>query len=212
VHARLSMKIVATALGFTWLLASCAATAPALKAGAAPDASNGVIYGRMRVIKNGEEVTRDAHWDLIKPYVAMQFSPFEGADKLMTSSLEAGKWFLDTDLSKGGLFSTVLPVGRYYAVCFQMDGFNAITAMRVSTYRSITGSRLVERNVLLFDVLPGKSLYIGDFVHSLRANGGGFDWRVDIADGESAARQLLVAASPGVVATDKQLARLSPLR
>jgi hypothetical protein len=190
----------AVALCAASMLAGCATTAPSLTGDQALDENHGAIFGRMRVNSDGDAVESGR--------IALQFHPFEGPANLLDFDMKAGKWLLSANLDEGGYFSSVVPPGTYYAVVFVTTDVG-LQGGRASTYASTIKIKQKRPSLLLFDVQPGQSTYIGDFVHALRANGS--EWSVEVRDGELAFRRWFREKYPERAEAIKKLARMGAL-
>jgi hypothetical protein len=191
------------AMAAVCLLVACATKAPAVGGAVAVDESHGAVFGRMRVIKDGEAYGSDSP----RAHMTFQFHPFEGPHKLRDPYYQSAKWAIKVELGDDGYFSTVLPAGKYYAVNFALVGF-AESYGWLCTYNSSSRAKMREPSLLLFEVEPGKATYIGDFVHTLRGN----TWSLDIRDNDPGLRKWLRGAHPEHSEYVTQLARIGPLQ
>jgi hypothetical protein len=149
------------------VLTSCATPTPKASAKSQPDARHGIVYGRIRVDKDGEIIGTVKRFHLISPYVAIHVSPYAGADKLSRNEWAAGKWFRSVSLKQpgDGYFSLDLPVGRYYIVYFIYGEIVGSGSIYMRTYESIPGATNFKPMVMTFDVRPGEATYVGTWLH-----------------------------------------------
>jgi hypothetical protein len=162
--------LVAALLGMLSALTSCATPTPKASPSSHPDATHGVVYGRIRVDKDGEIIGTVKKFRLIHPYVAIHVSPYAGADKLSRSEWAAGKWFRNVTLKQAtdGYFSLDLPVGRYYIVYFIYGEIVGSGSIYMRTYESIPGATAFKPMVMTFDVQAGKTTYVGTWFNRFK--------------------------------------------
>jgi hypothetical protein len=207
----------ALALGAAWLVVACAASAPKVpESGAAQlGANQGVIVGRIAVEKDGNAVTTDMYKNLLKPEVAVHLSPFEGIEKLARNEWKPGKWFIRTRTAQGGYFSTTLPAGKYYIVEFIfIDITREMLALR--TYDSNSSAKIMRPLVVAFEVLPGKTTYVGTLVHKIDTFGiewaSNVGWSMNIVDESTDVTQWFRAQHPRTEAVGTQLALMTAVQ
>jgi hypothetical protein len=194
-------------LGVAIQLGSCAASIPKVSDAVAANltANQGVVFGRMAVVKDGHALTTDLYRNLLKPEVAVHLSPFESMEKLARNEWLPGKWFFRAHLLKGGYFSTTLPAGKYYFVEFMfIDVTREMLALR--TYDSNSAAQIFRPAVVTFEVLPGKTTYIGTIVHKIDEAGRGAGWSMDITDESADATQWFKTQHPRSDAIESELA------
>lgn len=184
VTVRMARCTLLVALGAA--LGACASNLPVLKSESKPDDGHGVVFGRMLASVDGMPITKDPTPGGLfgmSPHVKVFISPFEGVEKLH-NVWAAGKWAVDAQLQEGGYFSTILPVGRYYLVEFQFwDLTSNLDMAAVRTYVSGGPSWTTNKpNLLVFEVLPGRSTYLGTLTHVIHSQGNRFAWGTKLLD------------------------------
>lgn len=207
----------ALVLGAAWLVVSCAASAPKVSENAAArlDANQGVIVGRIAVEKDGKPITADIYKNLLKPEVVAHLNPFEGIEKLARNEWKPGKWYFRTKTAQGGHFSMTLPAGKYYFVEFIfIDITREMLALR--TYDSNSAASVMRPMVVAFEVMPGKTTYVGTLVHQLRTGGvemaSSVGWSMNIVDESSDVTQWFRTQHPRAETVDTQLAQMTEVR
>lgn len=172
-----------------------------------PDEREGLIYGRMEFVFNGQVLPPDAKGTLfLKPKVRSGISKFVGLDKLNTSGWSASDYLLDSFVSERGFFAVRLPVGRYYFVDFTYTGAAPGPASMASwrTYTELLSSTVRKPMVISFEVLPGKATYLGTIRHflslgRLRINSQEFFFDLQFSDEYKEATNVLLQHMPGLM-------------
>jgi hypothetical protein len=152
----------------TALIQGCASFTHEATLDSRPGPERGIIYGRMRVERDGVMLGNTPYKPLyVNVSVDAHISPYEGVDKLHRNEWGAGKWLLLAPVNSDteGYFSLELPVGRYYIVYFLYDDIVGRDVIYSRTYETIEGATITKPWVMTFDVLPGKANYVGTWMH-----------------------------------------------
>jgi hypothetical protein len=201
------------------VMAGCATRAPTLASTAALDSSQGIVFGRLAVERDGERVVTDKYRNLLKPTVSFHLSPFEGVDKLNNNTWAPGKWHVESSLLEGGNFAIVLPAGRYYLVEFQyLDIYPGPSGQMLGVRSYVSDGGLwttLTRSLFTFEVHPGQAIYLGNLLSQFRSDPrtlrASFGWDFEIEDELQQSSAWFAAKFPAFPAPVAGLVREQPL-
>lgn len=186
-HLTKSREMVA--IGFLCVLlvsglVGCVTMATNPGVGFTPNEQEGIIFGQMQLLDDGNLVRYDtrtffgiAYPQMIQTHIA-PFSDIQSVSRSQWLPAKQQQSFL-AQIADDGYFSVKLPVGRYY-----INGFGYFLPEYLpfpkawSTYMSLMGITPSDPKVVIFDVLPNQATYIGTFIY-----------RSDSVDGQSNNRQ-----------------------
>jgi len=165
-------------------LAGCVTMATNPGIGFTPNEQEGIVFGQMQLLDDGNLVRYNARTffgiaypQMIQTHVS-QFSDVQSVSLNQWLPAEKQHSFL-TQIADDGYFSVKLPVGRYYINSFGYFLPEYLPFPKGwSTYMSLMGITPSDPKVVIFDVLPNQATYIGTFIH-----------RSDSADGQSNSRK-----------------------
>jgi hypothetical protein len=167
--------------GYSWrvmfaiavLCSGCATDSGQVARSFVPNEREGMVYGRMDFVVDGQTLAPDAHMGFLKASIRTLLSKFGGVDTLSSNEWKAGEFIIDANAKERGEFAAKLPVGRYYI--FEIMYFAAVaygdgmTGWR--TYAETSGSRINKPFIITFDVLPNKVTYLGTIRHLIQTDG-----------------------------------------
>ncbi|MDD3295728.1 MAG: hypothetical protein PHU64_00015 [Candidatus Omnitrophica bacterium] len=150
-------------------LAGCVTMATNPGVGFTPNEQEGIIFGQMQLLVEGNLVRYDtrAFFGIAHPQMIQTFvSPYTDDQSVNVNWLLSGKLAFKTQLADEGYFSAKLPVGRYYVSDFGYflpDYLPFPKGWR--TYMPFMGTKPSDPKIVIFDVLPNQATYIGTFIH-----------------------------------------------
>lgn len=201
------------------ICSGCATTSDNIDPAFAPNEREGLVYGRMEFVVNGQTLPQDARAGLIKPKVVAHVSKFGGISELNSNAWKAGEFMFDAPVSDSGEFAAKLPVGRYYFVEFMYFGAGTGPAGMAGwrTYTEIMHGDVFKPMVVTFDVLPGKATYLGTIRHlvqlgSPKLSGQAFFFNLEFVDEYGNSTEALMHRFPRLTSvTAPQMYRIETL-
>lgn len=150
-------------------ISGCATVAGDPGAGFIPNEQEGIVFGQMQLLIDGNLVRYDGkrYFGAVWPQkVVTHISPYSDGQSLNMNTFLPGKLAFATEIADDGYFSAKLPVGRYYVDEFGYYLPNYLSFPKgCRTYMDYMGVKPSDLQIVLFDVLPNKATYIGTFIH-----------------------------------------------
>jgi hypothetical protein len=194
------------------LFAGCTSIlTPSLEKDFVPSSAQGVVFGAGQIVTDGKILAADDKDALLPLQIVAHLSPFTNVDELDRTYSHGTAAIRMYAYDKGYFAASLLP-GRYYFVEF--DYLNGLRREAVRTY--LSGGGVVyradhARSVITFDVVPGKTTYIGTQQHLFRD--GASKWSLEIKDDFDQASAWLLSTYPNLEQSlNKQLAVILPLK
>ncbi|MDD5414355.1 MAG: hypothetical protein PHH96_05990 [Smithellaceae bacterium] len=151
------------------VISGCATVAVDPGVGFIPNEQEGVVFGQMQLLIDGNLVRYDGkrYFGAVWPQkVVTHISPYSDGQLLNMNPLLPGKLAFATQIADDGYFSAKLPAGRYYVNEFGYYLPNYLSFPKgCRTYMYYMGVKPSDLQIVLFDVLPNKATYIGTFIH-----------------------------------------------
>ena len=150
-------------------ISGCATLSTDPITGFTPNEQDGVVFGQMQLMTDGNLIRYYGDIGLLginSPQSILTYICAYSDPKSVKSGLPLGERAFKTLIADDGYFSAKLPVGRYYIKMFvYCVPITWHFPQGWSTYMPGPSFKQLEPKVIIFDVLPNKTTYVGTFIH-----------------------------------------------